>query len=155
VLRVLGNLLGLSGFDQENVDILRAQALGDEAQIHAKLNNHVVQLPPNLEVKPASSALERVTSVTIYEVDSLVRRAPSLLATRDGQAPVVGVSEALWNELGLQKGDKVQVKQGSASAVLPVQILEGLPVKGVHVPAGHRDTAELGHIFGAVTLEKV
>ena len=155
VLRVLGNLLGLPGFDQENVDILRAQALGDEEQIQAKLNNHVVQLPSNLEVKPASSALERVTSVPIYAVDSLVRRAPSLLATRDGQAPVVGVSEALWNELGLQKGDKVRVKQGSASAVLPVQILEGLPVKGVHVPAGHRDTAELGHIYGAVTLEKV
>ena len=36
-----------------------------------------------------------------------------------------------------------------------LEILEGLPVKGVHVPAGHRDTAELGHIFGAVTLEKV
>jgi NADH-quinone oxidoreductase subunit G len=155
VIRVLGNLLGLPGFDQENIDAVRVQALGEEASIQSRLNNLVVQLPANTPISASASALERVTTVPIYAVDSMVRRAPSLLATRDGAAPVVGVPAAVWDQLGLEVGDKVRVQQGSASAILPVKLQEGLPANGIHVPAGHPDTAQLGHIFGAITLEKV
>ena len=39
VLRVLGNLLGLTGFDFETSDEVRAEALGDPTTLAARLDN--------------------------------------------------------------------------------------------------------------------
>jgi NADH-quinone oxidoreductase subunit G len=43
VLRVLGNLLGLPGFEQESVEEVRAEALGDVSTIPARLSNAAAQ----------------------------------------------------------------------------------------------------------------
>jgi len=153
VLRVLGNMLGLKGFDFETSEEVRAEALGDLASIASRLSNASAQAAAS----PANGrepAFERVADVPIYATDSLVRRATSLQLTADARAPFASLPPALWASLGLKAGDKVRVSQGSAEAVLPAQLDATLAAAAVRVPAGHADTASLGAMFGALTVEK-
>jgi len=153
VLRVLGNTLGLKGFDFETSEEVRAEALGDVASLAARLSN--ASAPSPTAAAPAAAGLERIADVPIYATDSLVRRATSLQLTADARAPIVSLPQALWVQLGLNAGDKVRVSQGSAQAVLPVQLDATLADTAVRVPAGHADTASLGAMFGAISVEKV
>ncbi|MBL0147619.1 MAG: NADH-quinone oxidoreductase subunit G [Ideonella sp.] len=151
VLRVLGNLLDLAGFDQETVDEVRGQALGDLAALPTRLDNRSVAGP---QVVQLVHGLERIADVPIYATDALVRRATSLQLTNDARAPQVGLPTSLWRQLGLKAGDKVRVAQGAASAVLAAREDASLDAKAVRVPAGHPDTATLGAMFGSLTVEK-
>ncbi|MES3015769.1 MAG: NADH-quinone oxidoreductase subunit NuoG [Pseudomonadota bacterium] len=155
VLRVLGNLLALKGFDFETSEEVRAEALGDLTTIAARLSN---QTTASLSAPTVAGALEptfeRVADVPIYATDSLVRRATSLQLTADARAPVASLPQALWSQLGLSAGDKVRVSQGGAQAVLPARVDATLAATAVRVPAGHPDTAALGAMFGAVTVER-
>jgi NADH-quinone oxidoreductase subunit G len=149
VLRVLGNVLGLEGFDFETVQDVCKAALGDGPP---RLDNRAVAVPT--VAMAASGGLERIADVPIYATDALVRRAPSLQLTADARAPAVGLSTALWQQLGLQAGGRVRVSQGAARAVLPARCEATLPANVVRVAAGHPDTAGLGAMFGAVGVEK-
>ncbi len=130
---------------------MRAEALGDEATVTARLNNRSVA---SITLPAAAHELERVADVPIYSADALVRRAPSLQLTADARAPMVSVSSGQWRQLGLQAGQKLRVSQGAASAVLPVREDATLADQAVRVPAGHADTAGLGPMFGPISLEK-
>ncbi|ASM77735.1 NADH dehydrogenase (quinone) NADH dehydrogenase subunit G [Vitreoscilla filiformis] len=151
VLRVLGNMLGLSGFEQTSAEEVRAEALGDVNQLVARLGNDVSVVP---QIAVSVPGLQRVADVPIYSTDSLVRRAASLQQTSDAKAPVVGLPRALWQQLGLQAGAKVKVSQGSAAAVLAAREDATLAANVVRVAAGHPDTAGLGAMFGAISVEK-
>ena len=152
VLRVLANLLGLSGFQQETVDDVRAEALGDAAKLATRLDNTTAAATA---VPAAADGLQRLADVPIYATDALVRRAPSLQLTADAKlAPQASLPAALWQQLGLDAGDHVRVAQGSASAVLPARLDASLAANVVRVPAGLAETATLGAMFGAITVEK-
>ncbi|MBI5335470.1 MAG: NADH-quinone oxidoreductase subunit G [Burkholderiales bacterium] len=160
VLRVLGNMLGLPGFEFETSEEVRLQALGEvqglEDRIAARLSNEpAVQ---QADLSPVAAGLERLASVPIYSADAIVRRSAPLQATPDGcRAPVVRLPQALWSELGLGAAGeavKVRVSQGAASAVLPAVLDAGLPANVVHVPAGHPDTCALGAMFGPIAVER-
>jgi NADH-quinone oxidoreductase subunit G len=156
VLRVLGNLLGLQGFEQESSEEVRAEALGDLSALADRLDNGAsVPLAQPAAPAPASAAgLERVADVPIYAADSLVRRAASLQLTADARPPVVGLPSALWQRLGLQPGARVLVAQGQTAALLPAREDATLAPTAVRVAAGHPSTAALGAMFGPLTVEK-
>jgi NADH-quinone oxidoreductase subunit G len=153
LLRVLGNLLGLPGFEHETVEAVRAEALGDAATLTSRLDNRAageIALP----AAATSPALERIADVPIYATDAIVRRSTSLQLTADAREPVAGLPTALWTQLGLADGDKVRVGQGSTSVLLPAQHDATLAATAVRVSAGHPATASLGPMFGALTVEK-
>ena len=152
VLRVLGNTLGLKGFDFETSEDVRAEALGDVTTIASRLSNASAAA---VTAAAPATGLERIADVPIYATDALVRRATSLQLTADARAPFASLPQALWSALGLNAGDKVRVSQGGAQAVLPAQLDATLADTVVRVPAGHADTASLGAMFGALTVEKV
>jgi NADH-quinone oxidoreductase subunit G len=154
VLRVLGNLLGLPGFDFETADAVCAEALGGLAMLPQRLDNGSV-FAPGAVVSGAAMALQRVADVPIYATDAIVRRAPSLQLTADARAPVVGLPPALWQQLGLQRGGQVRVGQGGATVILPAREDATLAAGVVRIAAGHPDTAALGAMFGPITVEKV
>jgi len=151
VLRVLGNLLGLAGFDQDTVEEVRAQALGDGAGISARLDNTSTAA---IALTPVSQGLQRIADVPIYATDATVRRAPSLQLTADAKPPVAGLSTLLWQRLRLQAGDKVLLAQGTAALVLDAREEATLAPDAVRVPAGHPATASLGALFGPIAVEK-
>jgi NADH-quinone oxidoreductase subunit G len=150
VLRVLGNLLGLHGFDHESSEAVRDEALAG-ADAATRLSNEPAEAAA---LAPALRGLERVADVPIYCTDSLVRRAVSLQATRDARAPVVGLPSALWSQLGLAAGGKVRVTQGGAAAILPAEEDTSLAPTAVRIASGHAHTASLGAMFGPVSIEK-
>jgi len=88
VLRVLGNLLGLAGFDYDSSEEVRAQlqTLVGEPTAHSMppyAGQHAVGQSAGDE--PAQS----VVDIPMYQIDALVRRAPSLQRTREGRTPAV------------------------------------------------------------------
>lgn len=78
VLRVLGNLLGLQGFDFESSQDVLAAATATAP----KLSNAT-----QAAVQPGTCATEPVVA-TLYQLDGLVRRAPSLQLTADAREGV-------------------------------------------------------------------
>jgi NADH-quinone oxidoreductase subunit G len=150
LLRVLGKLLGLRGFEQESAEEVRAEALGDVASLPARLNNSA-GAPV---AAPVVTGLQRVADIPIYATDPLVRRAPALQLTADARAPVAHLPLALWQRLGLKAGERVMVIQGTTAQVLPAALDATLADDAVRIPAGHADTAALGPMFGLITVEK-
>jgi NADH-quinone oxidoreductase subunit G len=151
VLRVLGNLLGLQGFDFETSEAVKARALGDVAAIGQRLNN-ATHAP--VAIANGTGGLERLADVPIYSADALVRRSPALQATADAKAPVASLPASLWAELGLSDGAQVKVSQDAGSLVLPAVRDASLPANVVRVPTGHALTAALGAAFGPIRVEK-
>ena len=84
VLRVLGNLLGLAGFDADSSQAVLAQALpGVEAgQLVAAARLSNAASLPQPDLAPATVA---PCVVSIYQLDGLVRRATSLQLTADAR----------------------------------------------------------------------
>jgi NADH-quinone oxidoreductase subunit G len=84
VLRVLANMLELPGFDFESArDVLASlglESVDNLAWIAAdKLGN---QTSASIDLSPAETA---PVVATIYQLDGIVRRAPSLQMTADGR----------------------------------------------------------------------
>jgi NADH-quinone oxidoreductase subunit G len=85
VLRVLGNMLGLAGFDAESTGDVLAQAIGAPPAEGARFipaaelsNAAVFRSDDGLAGEPVTAS--------IYQLDPMVRRAPSLQLTADARA---------------------------------------------------------------------
>jgi NADH-quinone oxidoreductase subunit G len=156
VLRVLGNLLGLSGFDYENSEAIRDEALGKgNTDLSSKLNNVARLAPTSAKFAEGSEArLERLADVPIYFADAIARRSEPLLRTADAQAPLATISAKLAEVLGVQAGDMVTVQQGEGSATLVAAVDARLPANVVRVAAAHQLTSSLGAMFGPISIEK-
>jgi NADH-quinone oxidoreductase subunit G len=157
VLRVLGNLLSLPGFDYDTSEAIRAEVLGTDnvaqANLQTRLNNSAdLQLQAPAPV--ADGAIERIADVPIYFTDAVVRRAMSLQETTDGQAPQAWLSAVLAEKLGVASGDRVNVKQGQGASSLLAAIDRSLPDNVVRVAAAHASTVALGAMFGSIVVEK-
>ncbi|MBT2324517.1 NADH-quinone oxidoreductase subunit G [Variovorax paradoxus] len=83
VLRVLANLLGLSGFSFESTAEVLAD-IGAGASVPAERLSNATEA--RLDGERAPHAAPPVVA-SIYQLDSIVRRAPSLQLTADGRAP--------------------------------------------------------------------
>ena len=155
VLRVLGNLLGLAGFDHnDSRDVLR-DALGDThtGNVQAFLSNEVSGVTP---AQPQTvSGIERVAEVPIYQTDAVVRRSPSLQMTQDAALPVARMHSRLIARLGLTENGRVSVRQTASALTLKVQRDDLLPDNCVRIPSGHPLTAGLGPMFGPITAEPI
>ena len=151
VLRVLGNMLKLNGFDQDTSEAVRDEALNG-VDIASKLNNAIGDV--DSKAAPASSGLQRVSDVPIYATDSIVRRSLPLQATTDAAAPKVWMHSEELNKLGLQAGAQVKVSQGQGSVSLVAAADDKLPKGVVRVAAGHSLTSALGAMFGTISVER-
>jgi len=152
VLRVLGNLLGHSGFDYDSSEAVKNDVLGG-ADVSSKLNNTVGRIA--VAANAPSAGLQRVADVPIYSADPLARRAESLQKTKDAKAPVAGMNGATLARLGFAAGDKLRVKQGSGTAELAAALDETVAAGCVRVSAAHETTAALGALTGEITVERV
>ena len=82
VLRVLGNMLGVRGFDFESSQDVLTKAVAVDTDI---LSSDRLCNATQAAVRLNTPAQEPV-SVSIYQLDSIVRRAPALQLTVDAQA---------------------------------------------------------------------
>ena len=151
VLRVLGNELGLAGFEYESPEQVRADALPStpRRQLLGPL-----KAAPVAPERSSSTSCERVADVPTYFADPIVRRARALQETAIALAPAARANAATLALCGVQAGSPVRVRQGAAEAVLPCVLDASLPDRVVRVAAGHADSASLGPMFGSITLER-
>ncbi len=151
VLRVMGNLFDLEGFEYTSSE-----------QVRDELRAASERVEPTAEVDwrcPAdfstpSGHLHRIGEVPIYAVDALVRRSQPLQETADAKAAAVYVNESVASGLGVTDGETVRVTQGSCSVQLPVVLDERIANGCVLIPAALPETAGLGAIHGPVEIEK-
>ena len=154
VLRVLGNLLSVPGFEYDTSEAIRDELFGKGVtDLSSKLNNLSKGAATSASFGTAG-ALERVADVPIYFADAIARRSEPLLRTADANAPLVQLPAALAEKLLVKAGDKVKVTQGSGSAILVAGIDARLPANTVRVASSHPATATLGAMFGAISVEK-
>jgi NADH-quinone oxidoreductase subunit G len=153
VLRVLGNLLEVQGFDYDTSEAVRNEGLHLDA-LSGKLDNHIAGVELHLAAGSNNGALQRVSEVPIYAADALVRRAASLQKTRDAAVPCAMLHGNELEKLGVQSGDTVKVSQGHASVQLRALRDDLLPQGTVRLAAGHPATAALGAMSGAIIVER-
>ncbi|HVE90315.1 MAG TPA: NADH-quinone oxidoreductase subunit NuoG [Burkholderiaceae bacterium] len=151
VLRVLGNLLGLEGFEYETSDQVRSEAV--PADVVELLSNKTSVMPARPDGGQSQGA-ERISDVPIYFSDAIVRRSAPLQATHDAKPPKARANAGTLQKFGVANGDAARVKQGDTSALLEIALDETIADGAVHVSAGHESTATLGSMYGPITLER-
>jgi NADH-quinone oxidoreductase subunit G len=151
VLRVLGNLLDVSGFDFDSSEAVRDEVLHGVV-MSDKLNNQVSGIKLDSAAHP--SGMQRVSDVPVYSTDAMVRRAASLQRTNSAATPTVLMNGSDMKAAGLQSGQPVRVTQGEGSVQLTVQQNDQMPSGAVRIAAGHAATAALGAMFGTISVER-
>jgi NADH-quinone oxidoreductase subunit G len=151
VLRVLGNFLGLSGFDEESSEAVKheVEALIAKAPVVSSHESEI-STHQSREIK-----LSRVGEVPLYAVDSLTRRSMPLQeaqAVIEGDVACVRLHPETAQQLSVREGDRVRVKQGAASAELVVKLDERIARDALWIAAGVAATSGLGDLLGEVEL---
>jgi NADH-quinone oxidoreductase subunit G len=156
VLRVLGNLLKLNGFDQDSSEQIRDAVLSDG--VSGRLSARFTRSSGAESIQPQANALtlERIADVPIYFADPIVRRAASLAQTTDAQAPRARLNSATAARLGVGTGQSIRLSQTPESgAIVPVAIDEQVADGVLRIAAGHVSTAQLNDMIGPITGEPV
>ncbi|HVN34086.1 MAG TPA: NADH-quinone oxidoreductase subunit NuoG, partial [Casimicrobiaceae bacterium] len=151
VLRVLGSMLGLPGFDFETIDDVRAW-LPSASDIAARLSNatEVAIARPSV----VANGLERVADVPIHFADPLVRRSPALQQTIDAKPPKARMNALTLAQIGVAEGALVKVTQGRGEAVLATLADATVPPGVVRIAAAHPSTCGLDGLTGPITVER-
>ncbi len=159
VLRVLGNLFNLPGFEYISSDEVRDELHADFVAVteHAKVAPEVSssgQIPAVVGNQPAG--LMRIADVPPHAMDGLVRRADALQKTAAARPAAIYINAALAARLGLSDGDRAVAEQEEdATASLPVVIDSRIPDDCVLIPAGLHETRTLGAGFGPIIVKRV
>ena len=152
VLRVMGNLLDLAGFDYLDANQVRAEVQAQCANL--VLSNHTDVLGAVVRPEPADSGWFRVAPVSPYSIDAVLRRATPLhateLAVRHGHCLMNPVDA---KAAGLADGSSIRVNQSGHEAVVPLTLDEGVPVGSLLLPVTAA-TATLPARSGRVTVTR-
>ncbi|MBL0207971.1 MAG: NADH-quinone oxidoreductase subunit G [Propionivibrio sp.] len=154
VLRVLGNMLALPGFDYESSEQVRDEILAPDQQFVDGLDSGLNGIGGLALTGNAGNKLQRIADVPIYFTDPLVRRAASLQQTHDAAAPAARMCATALAQAGVVDGDSVRVRQEPGEALLTARLDETVPAGCVRVAAAHVSTAALGDMFGAISVER-
>ncbi|MCB1876732.1 MAG: NADH-quinone oxidoreductase subunit G [Chromatiales bacterium] len=151
ILRVLGNLLGLDGFEYESAEQVRDElkTLRESAD-----KKPAARARPTYKLLSNGAGLQRIGDVPIYAGDPLVRRSRPLQATIDGQAASIRICSALAERLNLGEDRQAVVVQGEERITLPLYLDDRVPDDCVWLPCALPETAPLGSSSGGIQLEK-
>jgi NADH-quinone oxidoreductase subunit G len=137
VLRVLGNMLNLSGFDYEDVHEVMQQT--------EQLKLPVVKSPRDLKEISNSNVkgLVLFAHQGIYDGDALVRRSRPLQESKIATADNVYVNPGDLLSIGFAAGDLVSVEQNGRYAELTLATDEAVPAGSAVVPMGRSATLNI------------
>ncbi|MDD3650157.1 NADH-quinone oxidoreductase subunit NuoG [Immundisolibacter sp.] len=152
ILRVLGNLLDLPGFDYDDVAAVRSEL---QAAIEAVEFAVSATEPAELRWPESAAGLVRVGDWPCYRSDALVRRAGALQLRADVPKAAVYLSEADCRQLGFAAGDRLRVRQGGAVVELPLVVDARVADGTAYIPSGIDGVQALGAAYGSLMLERV
>ncbi|MBS1235744.1 MAG: dehydrogenase subunit, partial [Proteobacteria bacterium] len=137
ILRVLGNLFKLAGFDY-------TASTGVLAELQQNLAPSARLKARRFVTVPAVKGLQRIAEVPMYSIDPLVRRAAALQTTRDNTGPVARMHprEAQKHDVG--SSARLRVIAGGETVTLDFLVDRRIPEGCVLIPAGCPETLALG-----------
>ncbi len=148
VLRVLGNLFELDGFDFVSI-----------AEVHTEIQSKTAaaeqteyQWPCPASIDMNVSGIERVGFLPIYSVDTLVRRSQALQATKDSANASIIISPALAKQQGLEQGGNAKVTQNGSAINLPVIVDDGVAENCALVATSIKETNDLADSYGSLEI---
>jgi len=153
VLRVLGNVLNLEGFEYSSSEDVRDEVLGEGVEFVAGLSNDLNSVKTSVP-ESVVQGLQRIADVPINFADPMARRSPSLQQTADAVAPTARMCEETLTRFGISDNAQVRIKQGNAETEMTARLDDGVPAGCIRVAAAHITTAMLGDMFGSISVER-
>jgi NADH-quinone oxidoreductase subunit G len=153
VLRVLGNLAGLTGFDYNTT-----QEVVDELYANIKLQ----QTLPRWQAQDLTSLnlvtkteLTRLAPISLYAIDGLVRRSAPLQHTRDARLdPHVELNSVTASNLNIEHDEVVRVASDSGCVNLTVKINDSVAPYTAVVFQANKNSLQLGLPFSKLEIHK-
>jgi NADH-quinone oxidoreductase subunit G len=155
ILRVLGNTLGLDGFDFMRCESVRTELrsqITDLGIASLPLTNIVIGGDSASEAQSLWSCAE----TPMYAIDPLVRRAGALHRTPDaewGSSNCAELNPEQAAVLGVEDGQTVRVTRSGISVELTARVDAAVAMGCVRVPSGISATASLGGAHAPVTIQ--
>lgn len=151
IFRVLGNTLGVQGFDYVSSADVRDELKNSCDAADSVTNN--VDVTDSYEVSGnISDGLQRIGDVAMFSGDSLVRRATALQESFSSQNKVY-LNAVEFAKLGLNEDvQEVSVKQGESSTTMEVVLDDSIPDACALIYSGTSSAATLGSAFGSIEL---
>lgn len=156
VLRVLANLLEVSGFQYQAFDQVSQEcvkALEDTPTFKAQprdLNTVAFKMP-------VQDQLTRIADTPLYAVDPIVRRSQALQATHDAitaQGARMNAKTAATHHLTSNAQVRI-TQEGREAVTLSVMIDDSIPVHSIYIAQSSPQAIGLGDVYAPITLEKV
>ena len=138
ILRVLGNIFGIAGFDYTTATEVRAELVQPAGTASARLKLR------RIAASPTTKGLQRIAEVSMYSIDPLVRRAPALQKTRDNSGPVARMHPREAQKQGVGSSARLRVIAGGENVTLDFLLDRRIPEGCVLIPAGYAETVALG-----------
>lgn len=154
VLRVLGNIFEVDGFD-----FITSEDVRDEAKQHANqldasnpgVTNSTQWRCPSSLAKP-SVEVNRIGLLPIYAVDSVVRRSEALQQTDDAIPACVIINAELAKQNNIQDEDNIVVTQNNSKLTLRVHIEDSIPNNCAVIPQGVQGVESFDAAYSEITL---
>ena len=152
VLRVLGNLLNINGFDYVSTeDVLNELKTVIKTSPTAKTEFSASSITGN---DTPSNTLQRVGYLPIYSIDAQLRHAQPLQDSTDAIQAAIYLNAHSAGALGISNNEMVNVRQDNGTAHLQIVLDEGVPDQCVFIPMGVQGAEKLGSGFGTIELVK-
>jgi NADH-quinone oxidoreductase subunit G len=151
ILRVMGNLFSVSGFNYNTSLEVRDEIQGMIAGL-TPANTVEWKLPA--AVPGNGRGLQRISAIPMNAIDPVTRRARSLQKTVDIADGAAHINSHLASKLGLAAGEPVDVEQDEHGIRLPVVIDDRVPDQCVLIHAAQSCHAELGPWYGEIEMSR-
>lgn len=157
VLRVLGNLVDLTGFD-----FMSSEAVREEMKSYLDMSRpfdntlmagDITWIQEDGMASPGEGQLVRSGEVGAYAADSIVRRSPALKATPDSHSvSVIALHPEDCRRLGLESTTRVRVEQAGQSTEFDLVSDERVPEGVVWLPIGSPEAARFGTSNSTISI---
>lgn len=149
VLRVLGNIFELKGFDYITSEDVRDEAKQKMGVLES--SNKMAWRCPSALAKE-TDAIQRIGLLPIYAVDNVVRRSDALQQTNDAVPACVIMNAELAKQTNVEDDDNVFVTQNNAKLKLRVHIEDSIPNNCVVIPQGVQGVESFDAAYSEITL---
>ena len=155
ILRVLGNLLGLDGFDYMRCESIRSEM---RAQCPQETLGGLVPSAVKVELGPTDKTVWQCAETPIYATDAIVRRAGALQHTPDGAFGAkaqVAMNTAQAAKLGAEAGGVVRVGENGSAIDMTLSIDDAIADGCARIATGVTSSLGLSGAHAPVSIEVV
>ena len=148
ILRVLGNLANIKGFDYVSSLDIRDE-VSDKYNLQSSVNV-ASYIPESLQV---TSTLMVISEVPMYQTDAVVRRSSALQQTPENQrASLARMNSKEAEKYGLSKAKMIKVTQDDNHLNMAFEIDDAIADSCIYIAAGIAETSILGANFADVQV---